>query len=273
MPALLEVRKLNRRYFTGYKWFKRQYKWALKDISFSLETGQTLAIVGEAGSGKTTLARVLAGAETRTDGTILYRDTPLEKQDSKQRCRLIRMIFQDPSTSLNPRLTIGELLREPLVFNTDLNQSQSNKIIEDNLRKVGLLKEHADFYPHMLSLGQKQRVAIARALMLEPEVIIADEALADLDLSIRSQIVNLLLKLQQQLSISFIVVSQDLNIVRHISDHLIVMRHGEIVEQGPTEQLMLNPQHEYTERLVKQKLPDGKNQQIVKSTASNTSNH
>ncbi|GLP94843.1 ATP-binding cassette domain-containing protein [Paraferrimonas sedimenticola] len=252
MTALLEVNGISKRYFSGYRRFKRRYKDALKPTSFELQQGQTLAILGQTGSGKTTLARILAGAESPTQGEILFRGEPLAEQDHKQRCRCIRMIFQDPSTSLNPKLTIGELLSEPLKFSADLDDASSQTIINNNLRQVGLLPDHAEFYPHMLSVGQKQRVAVARALMLEPEIIIADEALADLDLSIRSQIVNLLLSLQQKLGISFIIVTQDLNIIRHMSDELMIMADGEVVEHGKSQQLLDDPQHEYTQRLLSQ---------------------
>ncbi|RLV59334.1 ATP-binding cassette domain-containing protein [Parashewanella curva] len=248
---LLEVKNLKKTYFSGYKGFKRQCSQALQPISFSLEEGETLAIVGEAGSGKSTLAKILVGAEARSGGEILFDGSPLEKRNVKQRCRLIRMIFQDPNTSLNPRLTIGELLDEPLKFNTSLSDRQRHDQVLSILKKVGLLPEHADFYPHMISEGQKQRVAVARALMLNPKIIIADEALTALDLSVRAQILNLLIELQKELGLSFIFVSHNLNIIRHISDNVIVLFKGEIVERASTEQLFTDPQHPYTQKLLR----------------------
>ncbi|MCF1438180.1 MAG: ATP-binding cassette domain-containing protein, partial [Shewanella sp.] len=200
---LLKINNLGKRYFNGYRKFRRQYTQALSDISFELQSGETLAVVGDTGSGKSTLARILVGAEPRSEGSILFEGENLELRNIKQRCTLIRMIFQDPNTSLNPHLTIGQLLEEPLRFNTHLSKPERQSKVFEKLRQVGLLQEHADFYPHMISEGQKQRVAVARALMLNPKIIIADEALTALDFSVRAQILNLLLKLQQELGLSY----------------------------------------------------------------------
>ncbi|MBL4815316.1 MAG: ATP-binding cassette domain-containing protein [Shewanella sp.] len=249
---LLQVNNLSKRFYAGYKGFKREYNQALSPVSFELNTGETLAIVGEAGSGKSTLARILVGAETRSSGEIYFEGEALEKRNLKQRCKLIRMIFQDPNTSLNPKLTIGALLDEPLKFNTELNAKQRREQVIDKLRKVGLLPDHADFYPHMISEGMKQRVAVARALMLDPKIIIADEALTALDLSVRSQILNLLLKLQKEMGLSYIFVSHNLNIIRHFSDKVMVLHHGQMVEKATTEELFNAPKHEYTQRLVQE---------------------
>ncbi|WP_345846319.1 ATP-binding cassette domain-containing protein [Shewanella algae] len=249
---LLKVTDLSKRYFSGYKGFRRQYTEALAPISFELNSGETLAIAGEAGSGKSTLARILVGAEYRSGGQILFNDEPLDSHDLKQRCRLIRMIFQDPNTSLNPRLTIGELLNEPLRFNTRLSAHARSEQVVETLRKVGLLPEHVEFYPHMISEGQKQRVAVARALMLNPRIIIADEALTALDLSVRAQILNLLLKLQKEMGLSYIFVSHNLNVIRHVSDKIMVLHKGVMVEKAATETLFNDPQHEYTQRLLQE---------------------
>ncbi|MCL1073319.1 ATP-binding cassette domain-containing protein [Shewanella dokdonensis] len=252
MTPLLKVKDLSKTYFTGYRGFKRQYAEVLKPVSFELYAGETLAIVGEAGSGKSTLARILVGAEYRSGGEIFYQGQEWDKKNIKQRCSLIRMIFQDPNTSMNPRLTISELLSEPLRFNTKLSRQERHELVADTLRKVGLLPEHGDFYPNMISEGQKQRVAVARALMLNPKIIIADEALSALDLSVRAQILNLLLKLQRELGLSYIFVSHNLNVVRHISDKVLVLHKGMIVESASTEELFDNPQHEYTQRLLQE---------------------
>jgi len=249
---LLQVNNLSKRFFNGYKRFRRNYTQALEPVSFELNTGETLAIVGEAGSGKSTLARILVGAEIRSGGEIYFEGEALETRNLKQRCKLIRMIFQDPNTSLNPRITIGELLDEPLKFNTTLNEKQRKEQVVDRLRKVGLLPEHAEFYPHMISEGMKQRVAVARALMLNPKIIIADEALTALDLSVRSQILNLLLKLQKEMGLSYIFVSHNLNIIRHFSDNIMVLHKGQMVEKATTENLFNSPQHAYTQRLIQQ---------------------
>ena len=250
--TLLKVTNLSKQYLTGYKGFTPQYYDALMPVSFELERGETLAIVGEVGSGKSTLARNFVGAERRSSGDIFFEGEALESRNLKQRCRLIRMIFQDPNTSLNPRLTIGDLLNEPLRFSTDLSAEERKVQVIDTLRKVGLLPEHVNFYPHMVSEGQKQRVAVARALMLNPKIIIADEALTALDLSVRSQIINLLLKLQSELRLSYIFVSHNLNIIRHISDKVMVLQNGCLVEKAKTEDLFTSPQHEYTQRLIQE---------------------
>ncbi|WP_298769358.1 ATP-binding cassette domain-containing protein [uncultured Shewanella sp.] len=252
MTPILQVNHLSKSYFAGYKGFKRQYIQALSPISFSLNKGETLAIVGNTGSGKSTLARLLVGAETPTQGDILFEGQHLKDHDLKHRCRLIRMIFQDPNKSLNPRITIGALLEEPLRFNTRLNKKQRQFQVSEKLMKVGLLPEHSNFYPHMISEGQKQRVAMARALMLNPKLIIADEALSDLDLSVRAQILNLLIQLQKDIGLSYIFVSHNLNIVRHFSDKVMVLQKGELIEKAKTEQLFTSPQHEYTQRLIQE---------------------
>ncbi len=251
---LLQVNNLSKRFYAGYKGFKREYNQALSSVSFELNKGETLAIVGEAGSGKSTLARILVGAEVRSSGEIYFEGEALEKRNLKQRCKLIRMIFQDPNTSLNPKLTIGDLLDEPLRFNTKLNAKERREQVVDKLRKVGLLPEHADFYPHMISEGMKQRVAVSRALMLDPKIIIADEVLTALDLSVRSQILNLLLKLQKEMGLSYIFVSHNLSIIRYFSDKVMVLHNGNMIEKATTEELFNAPKHEYTKKMIQQQI-------------------
>jgi ABC-type antimicrobial peptide transport system, ATPase component len=160
------------------------------------------------------------------------------------------MIFQDPNSSLNPQLRVGRILEAPLRLNTDLTEEERANTVIDTLRMVGLLPEHALFYPQMISLGQKQRVALARALILDPKIIVADEAFSMLDVSMRSQIVNLLLKLQERLGLSYVVVANDLGLVRHISDKVLIMHQGEVVESGLTSEVFANPQHDVTKRLI-----------------------
>ncbi|MBY5922148.1 ATP-binding cassette domain-containing protein [Ferrimonas balearica] len=253
MSALLEVRQLHKRFPVG-GWWRRQYHTALSPLSFDLEAGQTLAFVGEAGSGRTTLARILTGAQTRTGGQILLDGKELESRNYRQRSRLIRMIFQDPSTSMNPRLRIGEQLEEPLIFNTDMDSEARRAAVEEILSRVGLLREHADFYPHMLAPGQRQRIAIARALMLEPKIIVADETFTGLDTSIRAQCINLLLQLQRELGLAYVLMSHDLGLVRHMADRVIVMKSGQVVEEGLTREVFDDPQHEYTKRLLEEQV-------------------
>lgn len=238
---------------------------AVKNISFKLQAGKTLAIVGESGSGKSTLARQLIGIEKPTHGRIFFNDEELiyaDKKQRKERYRNIRMIFQDPYESLNPQVRIGKTLDEVLVINTKLTASQRQQKVAETLLKVGLLPEHQYSYPHMFSGGQRQRVAIARAIILEPQIIIADEPLSALDVSIQAQILNLLQTLQEDMGISYIFISHDLNIVEHFADEVMVMIGGIAVEHGSIEQVFDNPLHPYTQALFastpiyRQRFPD-----------------
>lgn len=250
VETLLEVRNLSKtfRYRTG--WFRRQTVDAVKPLSFTLRERQTLAIIGENGSGKSTLAKMLAGMIEPTSGELLIDDHPLHYGDYSFRSQRIRMIFQDPSTSLNPRQRISQILDFPLRLNTDLEPEQRRKQIVETMRMVGLLPDHVSYYPHMLAPGQKQRLGLARALILRPKVIIADEALASLDMSMRSQLINLMLELQEKQGISYIYVTQHIGMMKHISDQVLVMHQGEVVERGSTADVLASPLHELTRRLI-----------------------
>lgn len=250
LNTLLEVRNLSKtfRYRSGL--FKRQQLEAVKPLSFTLREKQTLAIIGENGSGKSTLAKMLAGMIEPTNGEIIIDDHTLHFGDYPYRSQRIRMIFQDPSTSLNPRQRISQILDFPLRLNTEWQQEERQQHILETLRIVGLLPDHASYYPHMLAPGQKQRLGLARALILRPQVMIADEALASLDMSMRSQLINLMLELQEKHSISYIYVTQHIGMMKHISDQLIVMHQGEVVERGSTADVLASPLHEMTKRLI-----------------------
>jgi len=250
MSALLQVSNLSKSYETAGFWFNRKMITALDPISFEIKAHKTLAIVGETGSGKSTLAKLLVGAENPTTGKIKLNGQTLHHGNFKQRCQHIRMIFQDSGTTLNPSLTIHQLLDEPLHLNTDLNEAQRSVLIRETLQKVGLLGDHMSFYPHMFSGGQKQRISLARAIILKPQVIILDEALAALDPSLRSQMVNLLLDLQQQMGLAFILISHNLGIVRHFSDDMMVLCQGQVVEVGKTVEVLSKPEHKYTKKLI-----------------------
>ena len=250
MAELLEVTKLSKVYKIPNFWFKKTSVKALESISFKIQAHKTLAIVGETGSGKSTLAKLLVGAETPTTGEIKLNGQSLQQGNFKQRCQHIRMIFQDSGTTLNPSLTIEQLLDEPLKLNTDLTEEQRTQLIRETLHKVGLLADHMSFYPHMFSGGQKQRISLARAIILKPQVIILDEALAALDPSLRSQMINLLLDLQQQMGLAYILISHNLGIVRHFSDDIMVLCQGEVLEQGKTIEILRKPQHTYTKKLI-----------------------
>ena len=226
----------------------------LGPIDLSVNRGETIAIIGENSSGKSLLAKLLVGAVPPTTGTIWLHERK-DGRDAKisgPECRAgdIRMMFQQTSEAMNPGIPVGRILDEPLKLNTNIPQTERIAIIEETLIKVGLLREHYHFYRHMLSDGQQQRIAMARALLLNPKVIVADEPFAALDPSIRSQTVNLFLKLQQEMGLAFIFISHNLGIVRHIADKVIVMNEGQIVESGDTETIFRWPKHMVTKKLI-----------------------
>ncbi len=227
----------------------------LGPINLNVDKGETIAVIGENRSGKSLLAKLLVGAITADSGDIelnehKYAARFSKRADQKKRTRDIRMILQHTSDSMNPAIPVGRILDEPLRLNTSLSTEQRRNFIEETLLKVGLLREHYYFYRHMLSDGQQQRVALARAIMLEPKVLVADEPFAALDPTIRSQTVNLILKLQKEMGMAFIFISHNLGIVRHIADRIIVMENGNIVEEGKTETLFRWPQHPRTKKLI-----------------------
>lgn len=251
MSDLITVEDLyftNRKKKTGL--FDKPKHFTIGPINFTLKAGETLAIVGANGSGKSLLAKLLVGLERPQQGQISLNGEILTKSTQRQRCMNIRMIFQNSNESLNPGITLGSILDEPLRLNTQLNQQQRNAKIEQTLALVGLMPEHQFFYRHMLSDGQRQRVALARALILNPQVLVADEPFAALDPSVRSQIVNLLMNIQRELGLGFIFISHNLGIVRHISDKIMIMKGGKIVETGKTEVIFNWPKEEYTQKLV-----------------------
>lgn len=247
---LLDVRQLSKHFVTRSAFFQKKTQQAVKPLSFTLEAGQTLALIGQNGSGKSTLARMLAGVIAPSSGEIFVNGEQLNYPNYATRCKLIRMIFQDPNTAFNPRVTIGRTLEGPLKRNTSMSPQARRQRVEETLKRVGLLSEHAHFYPQMLATGQKQRICLARALILQPSIIIADEALNGLDMATRSQMINLFLALQEEMGVAFIYASQHIGVVKHISDQIIVMHEGEIVEQGATLELLTNPQHIITQRLI-----------------------
>jgi cationic peptide transport system ATP-binding protein len=250
MSELLEVKNLCKSYRHKNYWLNKKKTTVLSPISFSVEAHQTLAIIGETGSGKSTLAKLLVGAEPASSGSVSLNGRELKSTSYKQRCQHIRMIFQDSGTTLNPSLTILQLLDEPLKLNTPFDETKRKELIRTTLQKVGLLGDHMNFYPHMFSGGQKQRISLARAIILQPQVIILDEALASLDPSLRSQMINLLLDLQQQMGLAYILISHNLGIIRHFSDNIMVLSQGEVVESGKTRDVMSNPQHKVTQKLL-----------------------
>ncbi|CEO39685.1 ABC transporter ATP-binding protein [Photobacterium kishitanii] len=250
MSSLLEVENLKKDYHYRSGLFRRRTIEAVKPVSFQLNAGETIALLGENGSGKSTLAKMLAGVITPTEGIVRVNGEQLHHHDYQTRCKLIRMIFQDPNTSLNPRIQIGRILEGPLKRNTNMTPQAREKRIMDTLKRVGLLPEHAYFYPQMLATGQKQRVSLARALILQPCIIVADEALNGLDMSMRSQMINLLLELQEEMGLSYVYVSQHMGVIKHFSDKVMVMQDGEVVEKGRTANVFANPKHSLTQKLL-----------------------
>ncbi|GBG01556.1 ABC transporter ATP-binding protein [Azospira sp. I13] len=251
MRPVLVARELVRRYPVGRRWFGRQ-QWlpALNGVSLSLDAGRTLAVVGESGSGKSTLARLLALVDDADGGSLEIAGTPVNDATRRQLRPRVQMVFQNPYGSLNPRQSIGAVLEEPLIIHTDLGRAQRRHRVADMLEQVGLRPEFAARYPHMFSGGQRQRVAIARAMILQPQVVIADEPTSALDVSIQAQILNLFTELQKRHGTSFVFISHDLSVVRHIADEVMVMYRGSVVEQAPAATLFDSPQHSYTQALL-----------------------
>jgi dipeptide transport system ATP-binding protein len=226
---------------------------AVSGVSFTLHAGKTLAVVGESGCGKSTLARMVSLIETPTAGELRLNGVDVVKASTAERHalrRAVQLVFQNPYGSLNPRKKIGAILEAPLEINTKLTAAQRAEQARAMLALVGLRPEHYDRYPHMFSGGQRQRVAIARALMLRPAVIVADEPVSALDVSIQAQVLNLLADLQQELGLAYLFISHDLGVVRHIAHDLLVMYLGHAVEQGEKKTIFAQPLHPYTQALL-----------------------
>ncbi len=226
---------------------------ALDGASFQLERGKTLAVVGESGCGKSTLARLVTMIEEPTSGSMIIGEHDIASATANIRSQLrpkVQIVFQDPYGSLNPRQRVGAALEEPLLVNTNLSRAERRDKAMSMMLSVGLRPEHYDRYPHMFSGGQRQRIAIARALMLEPEILVLDEPVSALDLSIQAQVLNLLTELQQRLNLAYLFISHDLSVVRHIADEVMVMYLGRPVEHGSAEKVFSNPEHPYTKALL-----------------------
>ncbi len=252
--AVVEARDLRRHYPVGGGLFARkQILKAVDGASFTLDAGRTLAVVGESGCGKSTLARMVTMIEPPTSGRLTIDGIDPAGADRRTRGRLrrsVQIVFQDPYGSLNPRQKIGTILAEPLLINTDMNARQRREAVAAMMRRVGLRPELARRYPHMFSGGQRQRIAVARALMLEPKVVVLDEPVSALDLSIQAQVLNLLEDLQAELGLAYLFISHDLSVVRYIADEIMVMYLGRPVELAPRDALFAEPLHPYTRALL-----------------------
>jgi dipeptide transport system ATP-binding protein len=254
MTAALEARGLARDYSVSRGPFLPQATVkALAGVSFSLQAGRTLAVVGESGSGKSTLARLLTLIESPTAGALLIDGEDVAHASAATRRRLrreIQMVFQNPYGSLNPRQTIGKALEEPLLVNTDMSAPERRVAALAIMDKVGLRPEYYHRYPHMFSGGQRQRIAIARALALRPKILVLDEPVSALDVSIRAQVLNLLASIQEEFGLAYVFVSHDLSVVRHIADEVMVIYLGHAVETGSRDAIFENPQHPYRRALL-----------------------
>ena len=252
--ALLDVRNLRKSFRTSDSFGENKGRLvAVDDVSFSLNEGETLGLVGESGCGKSTTGKVIMQLQKAEQGQVLFEDTDLTTLSARQMRpyrRQLQMIFQDPFSSLNPRMTVGEILREPFVIHKLAPNRQIREQIIQLLERVGLSAEHEQRYPHEFSGGQRQRVGIARALAVQPKLIIADEPVSALDLSVQAQILNLLREIQQEHNLSYLFIAHDLAVIEHVSDRIAVMYLGKIVELTTAEQLYREPRHPYTEALL-----------------------
>ena len=270
MIPLLEARNLARDYVVARGLFASQATvTALAGVSFTLQARRTLAVVGESGCGKSTLARLLTFIEQPTSGALLIDGEDVAGADAATRRRLrreIQIVFQNPYGSLNPRQKVGKALEEPLLVNTKMSAPEREAAARGMMARVGLRPEYYHRYPHMFSGGQRQRIAIARALMLRPKVLVLDEPVSALDVSIRAQVLNLLSQLQEEFALAYVFISHDLSVVRHIADEVMVVYLGHIVEMGASEIVFSSPQHPYTRALMSATPvadPDAKRERII----------
>ena len=259
---LVDVRNVVKHFPAAGDWFAQLFDrsrvHALDDVSFRIPPGTTLGIVGESGSGKSTIGKIMVGLTRPTAGSVVYDGQNLAAMSPAERKamrRRMQMIFQDPSSSLNRRKTAGQIVREPLqVHGLAKDKTELKDKVSYTLERAGLSQRFVNRYPHELSGGQRQRIGIARALAVDPEFIVCDEPVTALDVSIQAQILNLMLDLQRELELTYVFISHDLSVVRHVSDYVAVMYLGEIVELAETHKLFADPKHPYTQALM-QALP------------------
>lgn len=253
--VIVSVRNLKKHFPIMKGVFRRQVGAvrAVDGVTFDIRRGETLGLVGESGSGKSTAGRVILQLDQATEGEIMFEDIELTKTTGNKLRSLrprMQMIFQDPHASLNPRMTVASIVGEPLIEHNKAKGEERRKRIEELLSLVGLEPKHANRYPHEFSGGQRQRIGIARAIALNPDFIVADEPIAALDVSIQAQVVNLLEDLQDVLGLTYLFISHDLSMIRHIADRVAVMYLGKIMELGTVDQLYNEPKHPYTKALL-----------------------
>jgi oligopeptide/dipeptide ABC transporter ATP-binding protein len=252
MSELLRVENLKVHFPVSGGGFQKKFVKAVDGVDFTLEKGEVVALVGESGCGKSTVGKALVSLVQKTDGQVFYEGTDVSDKKSMANLRKnVQYIFQDPYSSLNPRMTVKTILTRPMeVFKLHKDPEEREKRLEELMQQVGLLKEHGLRFPHEFSGGQKQRISIARALAVEPELIIADEPTAALDVSIQAQVLKLLVNLKETLGLTMLFISHDLGVVEYISDRILVMYLGTIVESGPTKDVIARPLHPYTKALL-----------------------
>jgi dipeptide transport system ATP-binding protein len=253
MTPVLEAKDIVRNYYLPGGLFKKEKTVnAVKGVSFKVEQGKTLAIVGESGCGKSTLARIVTMIDPASGGELFIdgKKVDIAAGDlTPEVRRKVQIVFQNPYGSLNPRKKIGDILMEPLIINTNTPAAERRALAMAMLKKVGLQEIHFNRYPHMFSGGQRQRIAIARALMLNPRLLVLDEPVSALDLSVQAQVLNLLADLQDELNLTYVFISHDLSVVRYMADDVMVMYFGEAVEYGTRDQVFNDPHHSYTKTL------------------------
>ncbi len=255
MP-LLQVQNLKIHFPVRGGWFghAKDVIKAVDEVSFDVAEGSTVGLVGESGSGKSTVARALLKLTPVTGGSVIYRDREvlaMPEQEFRPLRKEMQMVFQDPIGSLNPRMTVEAILGEPLQIHfKNQTRAQRREVSAGLLKKVGLPEDSLQRYPHEFSGGQRQRIGIARALAVQPKFLICDEPVSALDVSVQAQILNLLKDLQQEFQLTLLFIAHDLAVVRHMSDRIVVMHHGKIVEQGDADEVCENPRHDYTRKLL-----------------------
>ncbi len=252
--VIYEIKDLQKYYEINLGLFKKpKIVKALNGISFDVRKGEVLSIVGESGCGKSTTAKLILKIEEPTGGKILFNGediTKLQHHELEEYRKKVQIIFQDPYSSLNPRWKVGAIIGEPLKLNTNMNKKEIKERVLYLMDKVGMHSDWYERYPHQFSGGQRQRIGIARALALNPEIIVCDEPVSALDVSIQAQVLNLLLDLQKEFNLTYIFISHDLSVVEHISDRIVVMYFGDIVELKSVDDLFRNPKADYTKKLL-----------------------
>ena len=251
---LLSVKNMKKTFqANGGMFSKKKFVHAVNDVSFDIYPGETFSLVGESGCGKSTTGKLIDHLITPDSGEIWFEGKEISKLSEKEMRPLrsdIQMVFQDPYGSLNPRMKVQDLIGEPLLIHTNMSAGERLKKVHELLGTVGLSPSHGERYPHEFSGGQRQRIGIARALTVQPKLIIADEPVSALDVSIQAQILNLLMDLQEQMGLTYLFITHDLSVLKHISDEIMVMYLGKCVEKAPAEEIFRNPVHPYTKALL-----------------------